>query len=106
LPGSEHAIDKANLATVEKMWRREVEQRRRIVTWRPERDPKRKNISSAGRSGRQHAARWASALPPHRPHPDRKAVERGLSWFQRISIQTSCSIASSRRKPAEAEYDS
>jgi VIT1/CCC1 family predicted Fe2+/Mn2+ transporter/rubrerythrin len=81
-------IDKANLATVEKMWRREVEA---ATTYRHladrERDPKRKDIlNRLADQEENHASRWAERISATTGRtPDRKEVERGLSWFQRIS---------------------
>jgi VIT1/CCC1 family predicted Fe2+/Mn2+ transporter/rubrerythrin len=81
-------IDKANLATVEKMWRREVEA---ATTYRHladrERDPKRKDIlNRLAEQEENHASRWAERISATTGRtPDRKEVERGLSWFQRIS---------------------
>ncbi len=82
------AIDKLNLATVEQMWRREVEA---AATYRHladrERDPKRKDILvRLAQQEEIHAARWSEriALTTGRA-PDPQEVERGLSWFQRIS---------------------
>jgi VIT1/CCC1 family predicted Fe2+/Mn2+ transporter/rubrerythrin len=82
------ALDKTNLATVEKMWRREVEA---ATTYQHladrERDPKRKDILvRLARQEENHAARWAERITAATGRtPDRKEVERGLSWFQRIS---------------------
>src|SRR5262245_28448454 len=81
-------IDKANLATVEKMWRREVEA---ATTYKHladrERDPKRKDILlRLADQEDHHARRWAERIHAATGRtPDRKEVERGLSWFQRIS---------------------
>ena len=82
------AIDKINLATVEKMWRREVEA---AATYKHladrERDDKRKDIlMRLADQEEKHATRWAEriALTTGR-EPDRAEVERGLTWFQRIS---------------------
>ena len=82
------AIDKVNLATVEKMWRREVEA---ASTYRHlanrEQDPKRKDILlRLAEQEEKHAARWSERIASATGRvPDRKEVERGLSWFQRIS---------------------
>ena len=85
------SIDKINLATVEKMWRREVEA---CATYRHlanrEKDHRRKEIllRLADQEDR-HAARWSeriAAATGHPPDPDE--VKRGLSWFQRISDPT------------------
>src|SRR5438128_8612380 len=85
------AIDKVNLATVEKMWRREVEA---AATYKHlanrEKDPKRKDILlRLAEQEDRHAARWSeriAAATGHPPDPDE--VKRGLSWFQRISDPT------------------
>src|SRR5947209_73004 len=82
------AIDKVNLATVEKMWRREVEA---ASTYKHlanrEHDPKRRDILlRLADQEEKHAARWAERIAAATGRvPDRKEVERGLSWFQRIS---------------------
>src|SRR5262252_6109502 len=81
-------IDKTNLATVEKMWRREVEA---ATTYKHladrERDAKRKDILlRLAEQEEHHATRWAERISAMTGRtPDRKEVERGLSWFQRIS---------------------
>src|SRR5689334_17155056 len=102
-------LDKANLATVEKMWRREVEA---ATTYRHladrERDPKRKEILvKLADQEENHAARWADRIQDATGRtPDRKEVEHGLSWFQRISDP---SVVLHRLEQeenrAEAEYD-
>ncbi len=82
------AIDKVNLATVEKMWRREVEA---ASTYKHlanrEHDPKRRDILlRLADQEEKHAARWSERIAAATGRaPDRKEVERGLSWFQRIS---------------------
>jgi VIT1/CCC1 family predicted Fe2+/Mn2+ transporter/rubrerythrin len=82
------ALDKVNLATVEKMWRREVEA---ASTYKHlanrEHDPKRKDIlQRLADQEEKHAARWSERIATATGRvPDRKEVERGLSWFQRIS---------------------
>ena len=82
------ALDKVNLATVEKMWRREVEA---ASTYKHlanrEHDPKRKDIlMRLADQEEKHAARWSERITAATGRvPDRKEVERGLSWFQRIS---------------------
>jgi vacuolar iron transporter family protein len=82
------ALDKVNLATVEKMWRREVEA---ASTYKHlanrEHDPKRKDILlRLADQEEKHAARWSERITKATGRvPDRKEVERGLSWFQRIS---------------------
>jgi VIT1/CCC1 family predicted Fe2+/Mn2+ transporter/rubrerythrin len=82
------AIDARNLATVEMMWRREVEA---ATTYRHladrERDPKRRDILiRLAEQEEKHAARWSERIAATTGRvPDPKEVERGLSWFQRIS---------------------
>jgi VIT1/CCC1 family predicted Fe2+/Mn2+ transporter/rubrerythrin len=82
------AIDKVNLVTIEKMWRREVEA---ASTYRHlanrEHDPKRRDILlRLADQEEKHAARWSERIATATGRvPDRKEVERGLSWFQRIS---------------------
>ena len=82
------AIDKVNLATVEKMWRREVEAASTYTHLaNREHDPKRKDILlRLAEQEEKHAARWSERIAAATGRvPDRKEVERGLSWFQRIS---------------------
>ena len=81
-------MEPRNLSTVQNMWRREVEA---AATYRHlaerERDRKRKDIllRLAGQEDK-HAARWSERIAMATGHaPDPKEVERGLSWFQRIS---------------------
>jgi vacuolar iron transporter family protein len=85
------AIDRINLATVQKMWRREVEA---ATTYRHlanrEKDHRRREIllRLADQEDR-HATRWSeriTAATGRSPDPDE--VKRGLSWFQRISNPT------------------
>src|SRR5580765_5751617 len=102
-------IDKTNLATVQKMWRREVEA---ATTYRHlaerERDPKRKDIlTRLADQEENHAARWGERIAATTGrHPDRKEVERGLSWFQRISDpNVVLHRLEQEENQAEAEYD-
>jgi len=81
-------MDKINVATVEKMWRREVEAAHtyRLLAGR-EPDAKRRDILvRLAEQEEKHAARWSErlALATGRT-PDPNEVERGLTWFQRIS---------------------
>ena len=103
------SIDKVNLATVEKMWRREVEA---AATYKHlaerETDQKRKDIlMRLAEQEDKHAARWSEriALSTGRV-PDPAAVERGLSWFQRISDpNVVLHRLEQEENKAEAEYD-
>ncbi|MGC4085842.1 MAG: VIT1/CCC1 transporter family protein [Vicinamibacterales bacterium] len=104
------AIDKANLATVEKMWRREVEA---ATTYRHlaerERTPHRRDIlNRLADQEDNHAERWAERIEAATgTRPDRKAVERGLTWFQRISDPTVVlNRLEQEENRTEAEYDS
>src|SRR5579864_4478657 len=102
-------MDRGNLVTVEKMWRREVEA---ATTYRHlanrETDPKRRDILvRLAEQEERHAARWAERIAAATGRlPDPKEVERGLSWFQRISDP---SVVLHRleqeENKAEAEYD-
>src|ERR1700730_4950512 len=102
-------MDRGNLVTVEKMWRREVEAAttyRHLANREP--DPKRKDILiRLAEQEEKHAARWAERIAAATGRqPDPKEVERGLSWFQRISDP---SVVLHRleqeENKAEAEYD-
>jgi VIT1/CCC1 family predicted Fe2+/Mn2+ transporter/rubrerythrin len=103
------AIDKVNLATVEKMWRREVEA---AATYKHlanrERDPKRRDIlMRLAEQEDKHAARWSERIAGTTGSaPDPKEVERGLSWFQRISDpNVVLHRLEQEENKAEAEYD-
>src|ERR1041384_5364425 len=103
------AIDQINLATVQKMWRREVEA---AATYRHlpnrERDQRRKDIlNRLAEQEERHAARWAERIAAATGRaPDPEEVKRGLSWFQRISDP---SVVLHRleqeENTAEAEYE-
>src|SRR3954464_2335441 len=103
------SLDKMNLATVEKMWRREVEA---AATYKHladrEPDQKRKDILMrlADQEDR-HAARWSERIAASTGRvPDPKEVERGLSWFQRISDpNVVLHRLEQEENKAEAEYD-
>src|SRR5713101_1947904 len=102
-------MDKGNLVTVEKMWRREVEA---ATTYRHlanrETDPKRRDILvRLAEQEEKHAARWAERIAAATGRqPDPKEVERGLSWFQRISDPTVVLHRLEQEETrAEAEYD-
>jgi vacuolar iron transporter family protein len=82
------AIDKVNLATVEKMWRREVEAAHtyKLLAER-ESDPKRRDILlRLAAQEDKHASRWSERIHATTGRtPDPREVERGLTWFQKIS---------------------
>jgi VIT1/CCC1 family predicted Fe2+/Mn2+ transporter len=103
------AIDKLNLVTVEKMWRREVEA---ATTYKHladrERDQKRKDIlMRLADQEDKHADRWAERIALATGQaPDRKEVEGGLTWFQRISDpNVVLHQLEQEENKAEAEYD-
>jgi VIT1/CCC1 family predicted Fe2+/Mn2+ transporter/rubrerythrin len=102
-------MDSTNLATVQKMWRREVEA---ATTYRlladREHDPKRRDILlRLAEQEENHATRWAERIKAATGRtPDRKEVERGLSWFQRISDpNVVLHRLEQEENQAEAEYD-
>jgi VIT1/CCC1 family predicted Fe2+/Mn2+ transporter/rubrerythrin len=76
-----------NLATVETMWRREVEAAHtyKLLAER-EPDPKRRDLLlRMAEQEDKHAGRWAERIKLATGRsPDAKEVERGLSWFQRL----------------------
>src|SRR5688572_6051447 len=84
------ALDKASLATVQKMWRREVEA---AATYRHlatrESDSRRRDIlNRLAAQEERHAERWAERIAEATGRrPDEKEVVSGLTWFQRISDQ-------------------
>jgi VIT1/CCC1 family predicted Fe2+/Mn2+ transporter/rubrerythrin len=103
------SLDRTNLATVEKMWRREVEA---AATYKHladrEIDPKRKDIlMRLADQEDKHAARWSERIAASTGRvPDPKEVERGLSWFQRISDpNVVLHRLEQEENKAEAEYD-
>jgi VIT1/CCC1 family predicted Fe2+/Mn2+ transporter/rubrerythrin len=81
------AIDKLNLATVEKMWRREVEAAHtyKLLAER-ESDQKRRDILlRLAAQEDKHADRWSERIAATTGRvPDKHEVERGLTWFQKI----------------------
>ncbi len=103
------SLDKTNLATVEKMWRREVEA---AATYKHlaqrETDQRRKDILlRLAEQEDKHAARWSERIAASTGRaPDPSEVERGLSWFQRISDPTVVlHRLEQEENKAEAEYD-
>ncbi len=103
------SIDKINLATVEKMWRREVEA---AATYKHlanrEHDPKRRDIlMRLADQEDKHAARWSERIAASTGRaPDPREVERGLSWFQRISDpNVVLHRLEQEENKAEAEYE-
>jgi len=102
-------MNKLNLATIEKLWRQEIEA---ATTYKHladrEPDPKRKDIlMRLVAQEEQHAARWAERIAAATGRrPDRKAVERGLTWYQRISDPNVVLFRLEQEEnKAEAEYE-
>ena len=101
--------DKRNLATVETMWKREVEAAHtyRLLAER-ETNPKRRDIliRLADQESR-HAARWADRIAEATgTRPDPTHVEHGLSWFQRLGDPNAVlRRLEQEENKAEAEYD-
>src|SRR5436190_12168880 len=85
------AIDKVNLATVEKMWRREVEAAHtyKLLAAR-ETDQKRRDILlRLAAQEDKHAARWSERIHAATGKiPDPKEVERGVTWLNKSAAQT------------------
>jgi vacuolar iron transporter family protein len=103
------SLDKVNLATVEMMWRREVEAATtyRLLAGR-EHDPKRRDILlRLAAQEDKHAARWSERIAATTGRtPDPEEVKRGLSWFQRISDpNVVLHRLEQEENKAEAEYD-
>ena len=103
------AKDKHNLATIETMWRREVEAAHTYsLLAEREANPKRRDILvRLAEQEDRHAERWAEriALATGR-RPDRQQVEHGLSWFQRIGDPNIVLRRLEQEETrAEAEYD-
>ena len=102
-------MDPKNLATVEKMWRREVEAATtyRLLAGREE-DAKRRDILvRLADQEDKHATRWAERINAETGRaPDRNEVERGLTWFQKISDpNVVLHRLEQEENKAEAEYD-
>src|SRR6185295_141900 len=102
-------VDQSSIATVEKMWRREVEAATtyRLLAGR-ESDAKRRDIlNRLADQEERHALRWAERISNLTGHlPDRAEVERGLSWFQRISDPAVVLLRLEQEENrAEADYE-
>jgi VIT1/CCC1 family predicted Fe2+/Mn2+ transporter/rubrerythrin len=99
------AIDSVNLATVEKMWKREVEAAHtyKLLAQR-ETDPKRRDILlRLAEQEDKHAARWSERIHAATGRvPDPGEVERGLTWFQSIADP---SVVLSRLEQEETKAD-
>src|SRR5438309_7750605 len=102
-------MDTGNFVSVKKMWRREVEAATTYTHLaNRERDPKRRDILlRLAAQEDKHAARWSERIATATGRqPDRKEVERGLSWFQRISDpNVVLHRLEQEENKAEAEYE-
>src|SRR5690242_2694172 len=102
-------MDPKNLATVENMWRREVEAATtyRHLAGRETDERRREILNRLADQEDQHAERWAARIELATGRlPDRGSVERGLSWFQRISDpNVVLHRLEQEENKAEAEYD-
>jgi len=81
------AADARNLATVETMWRREVEAAHtyRLLAEREPNPNRRDILIKLADQEDKHADRWSERITAATGKtPDRGHVERGLSWFQRM----------------------
>src|SRR3979409_1724353 len=102
-------IDRVNLATVEKMWRRELQAAapyKHLAS--RETDPKRRDILlRLAEQEDKHAARWSERIEAATGRaPDPNEVERGLTWFQRIGDSSVVLHRLEQEETkAEAEYD-
>src|SRR3979411_470174 len=82
------SLDKMNLATVEKMWCREVAAAAiyKHLANRAANQKRKDILMRLAEQEDRHAARWSERIAASTGRaPDSKEVERGLSWFQRIS---------------------
>ena len=102
-------MDRGNLATVEQMWRREIEA---ATTYKlladRESDPRRRQILlRLAAQEERHAERWAERITAATGRaPDRREVERGLTWVQRLSDQSVVlHQLEQEENRAEADYD-
>jgi VIT1/CCC1 family predicted Fe2+/Mn2+ transporter/rubrerythrin len=102
-------MDPKNLATVRTMWQREVEA---AATYRHlaerEKDPRRRGIlDRLAEQEERHAARWSERIAAATgTAPDPAVVERGLTWFQRLSDpNVVLHRLEQEENRAEADYD-
>jgi VIT1/CCC1 family predicted Fe2+/Mn2+ transporter/rubrerythrin len=85
------ALDKVNLATVEKMWRREVEAAHtyKLLAERESDQKRREILLRLSAQEDKHAARWSERIQAATGRvPDPGEIERGLTWFQKIGDPT------------------
>jgi VIT1/CCC1 family predicted Fe2+/Mn2+ transporter/rubrerythrin len=103
------SIDKVNLATVEKMWRREVEAAHtyRLLAEREHDRNRRDILLRLAEQEDKHAVRWADRITLATGRsPDPGVVERGLSWFQRVGDPSVVLHRLEQEETrTEAEYD-
>jgi vacuolar iron transporter family protein len=85
------ALDKVNLATVEKMWRREVEAAHtyKLLAERESDQKRREILLRLSAQEDKHASRWSERIQAATGRaPDPGEIERGLTWFQKIGDPT------------------
>jgi VIT1/CCC1 family predicted Fe2+/Mn2+ transporter/rubrerythrin len=103
------ARDQHNQATVETMWRREVEAAHtyRLLAEREPNEKRRDILTRLADQEDRHAERWADRIATTTGRrPDRRQVEHGLSWFQRIGDpNVVLRRLEQEETKAEAEYD-
>jgi VIT1/CCC1 family predicted Fe2+/Mn2+ transporter len=103
------STDKGHLATLEKMWRREVEAAaiyRHLAS--RENDTNRRDIlNRLAEQEEKHAARWAERITLGTGRaPDPQTVRQGMRWFERISDPVVVlHRLEQEENRAEAEYD-
>ena len=101
--------DARNLATVESMWRTEVEAAHtyRLLAGREQNHQRRDILLRLAEQEDKHAERWAGRIElATGRRPDREAVERGLTWFQRIGdSNVVLHRLEQEETKAEAEYE-
>jgi VIT1/CCC1 family predicted Fe2+/Mn2+ transporter/rubrerythrin len=103
------SLDTVNLATVEMMWRREVEAATtyRLLAGREHDSTRRDILLRLADQEDTHATRWAERIKMTTGRePDRSEVERGLSWFQRMGdSNVVLHRLEQEETKAEAEYN-
>jgi VIT1/CCC1 family predicted Fe2+/Mn2+ transporter/rubrerythrin len=104
-----HASGKRNLATVETMWRREVEAAHTYALLAErEPNPKRRDIlTRLAEQESRHAEKWADRIAATTgQRPDRAQVEHGLTLFQRLGDpNVVLRRLEQEENKAEAEYE-
>jgi vacuolar iron transporter family protein len=103
------ATDTRHLATIRKLWRREVEAATiyRHLAGREQDASRRDILNRLAEQEETHAARWAERIAlATGVAPDPRTVQQGLSWFDRISDPVVVlHRLEQEENRAEAEYD-